>query len=474
MMENDNLTERHEQTPNGIGIPAEVAHNYYLTNTEKMLFGYLQNLSKSSKGCWASNKYLGKIVGVGEQSISNALRKLQDYLYVIVELKKSEQGISRNIFINPEYTIIYKPLVEEFYDNINKLDADSLLENLYTSIKKIIDPYKKNYSIKKINKEIEEGNSFPSTKVEGMECEALQTGSDKIGIKIVRDKNLTKRHLLSEEEFANLEGYSERAKKHLLYWNNLGKPIPNHLIKNILSKTCKNSLAALDYIINQGYSDDEIKAAFQNYFKLLTMPNCKLYQDSMAVRNPLSEFLSPSPIIRKRFLESNINIESWFKECLLPWEQLQQKYTKEFKNPYPIVTEKLKEAWKVEAPRKKFTVDDENIFRKTAERAYNYFINLEDFKCVAGYNNRHPATCVDLIIEELKSEDYNFERVPYWIQSDNFFKNKLEPYLKEMNYIIEGYDRYCREQEYERIRRIERKEQQEIKDRQEAGLSAYD
>ena len=35
--------------PVEFGIPSEVAHNIFLTQTEKVLFGYLRNLSQTSE-----------------------------------------------------------------------------------------------------------------------------------------------------------------------------------------------------------------------------------------------------------------------------------------------------------------------------------------------------------------------------------------------------------------------------------------
>ncbi|MFA5208529.1 MAG: hypothetical protein WC428_07855 [Candidatus Paceibacterota bacterium] len=404
--------------------------------------------------------YIKKFIEQGFLKIKRKGLPCRNYYYIdslklmeIIDLKNQvlDPGFSGNLNLDlPAPSYLKKPDL----DTLKKPDLDTLKKPDH-------------------NNNINRNNGF-SSKEEKLSCATTQSVSDKDGIKIIRSKTLTQKHPLSQEEFMAMEGYSDRAKNLLLYWNSLGQPIPYHPIKNILSKTCKNSLKTLDHIINQGYSDEEIRSSFQNYYKLLTLDHCKLYQSSMAVRTSLSEFIEPSPLIRKRLLESRINIKSWFQECLAPWDCIWQKYTKEAKNPYPIIVETLKEMWKKEVPHKKFTIDDENIFRKTAEKIYNFFVDIKDFRCISGYNNKYPATCTDLIIMVLQKEGYDFERVPFWLGSENFIRNKLEPYLKEMGYIIDGYDSYCNEQEEERLRRIKGKEAQEEKDRAEAALSELD
>lgn len=125
-----------------IGIPAEVFFHPELSSTEKLLFGLLRNLSQTSKGCWASNAYLGTLLGIGVQATSNAIAKLKHLHFIIIELQQvDEKNIQRHIFIDPIYPQYYRELIQE---KNNQLDP--LKENLYTPIKKIIGGYKKTYS----------------------------------------------------------------------------------------------------------------------------------------------------------------------------------------------------------------------------------------------------------------------------------------------------------------------------------------
>jgi len=153
-MERTKTKENHSFGLPDIGIPSEVLFHPELTHTEKILFGFLRNLSQSEKGCWASNKWLGGLIGVKGQTISNSISKLKECEYILVEYEQMADGRQvRRIFINPVYPQIYRKLVIEAYKNINS----PLLENLFPSIKKIIHPYKKTLSKidkEKVNKEV--------------------------------------------------------------------------------------------------------------------------------------------------------------------------------------------------------------------------------------------------------------------------------------------------------------------------------
>src|SRR4030042_1375048 len=73
-----------------VGIPSEVFLNPKLSNTEKLLFGLIRNLSKSSKGCWASNAYLAKWLWCSTQTVSNGIQTLKNYRYIVIKYIKEE------------------------------------------------------------------------------------------------------------------------------------------------------------------------------------------------------------------------------------------------------------------------------------------------------------------------------------------------------------------------------------------------
>lgn len=144
-MENKNETNEHK--PGGIGIPGEVAYNYCLTQTEKLLFGFLQNLSRTKNGYWGSNAYLGKIVGdYGKQIISNSLQKLEALGYITMIYKKIKGKITRRkIYIDPKYKVKYQELITLFYSVMDDADEEEPIKKLLGYINSIIPPVYRSY-----------------------------------------------------------------------------------------------------------------------------------------------------------------------------------------------------------------------------------------------------------------------------------------------------------------------------------------
>jgi hypothetical protein len=135
-----------------IGIPSEVLFNPALTHTQKILFGFIRNLAQSERGCWASNRYLAKLLGVEKQTISNAVSKLKDYLYIKVEFHALPNGNQcRAIHLNNSYQHIYAGYLKEVYKNLNT----GVLTNIYPDIDSLIQPYKES-TRKEVNEEVNE------------------------------------------------------------------------------------------------------------------------------------------------------------------------------------------------------------------------------------------------------------------------------------------------------------------------------
>jgi len=170
-----------------IGIPAEVLFNPKITKTEKILFGFLRNLSQKEEGCWASNRYLGIINGIKPQTVSVAISNLKKWGYITVEYSTNISGVQiRHIHISTDYPKTYRKLVTDWYKHIkspmfskergNKIDKLSFDEIKMTLLQKSKPPMKipKKPSDKngiKVYKEIykKEGNHIQSKNEENEE-----------------------------------------------------------------------------------------------------------------------------------------------------------------------------------------------------------------------------------------------------------------------------------------------------------------
>lgn len=132
--------EKNEFGLPGIGIPAEVLIHPHLTPTEKLLFGLIQNLDYTEKGCWASNKWLGAMLGVGPSTISNGVSNLNKYGFVTVTYHRKTNGMQeRRIKIFHGYPNIYSKLVKGGYEKIQR----GVRKNSEGYLKKFVPPSEK-------------------------------------------------------------------------------------------------------------------------------------------------------------------------------------------------------------------------------------------------------------------------------------------------------------------------------------------
>jgi hypothetical protein len=383
----------------------------------------------------------------GVDSIYSGLDELLDHKYVFRITKKNEKSqiVKRGYFVT-EIPKTIKEIIEltkpfGYCPDGEKPDREK--------------PYKGNPALSNKDSNNEEINNklfLASKEAKGVVINSPSQHFSS-GIKISREnpklilKQMKKKTLSSKEDFLSSNQYSQRAKQLLVYWNDLPAPIKHFQLTHPLSKICVSALDSLEHVINQGYTDDQIKFSFHNYQRLLAMKNCKLFQNSAAVNMSLGDFIRPAVFFKKKMEAFAPNVQGWFYECLPAWEMVYEKYCKEKKDAYPDVTIELK-AQLSRYRDKKFTMDEENILRVVAKKGYNYFMNLKDFKEDISHKKKYPATCMNFVVKYLAEKtDFCLDMIPGWVQADSFFNGDLTAYLREIGYIQDGWDSHCEAEE---------------------------
>ncbi len=107
-----------------LSVPAEAILNPKLTQTEVLLFSFINNMSRTERGCWASNEYFSNILRVTKRTISNSISNLQKEGYISII---NHDG-TRRIFIDSRYKDQYHRLVELFNQAYVDNDEDSRKE----------------------------------------------------------------------------------------------------------------------------------------------------------------------------------------------------------------------------------------------------------------------------------------------------------------------------------------------------------
>ena len=101
---------------NFVNIPIEIFSNKELSANEKILYGYLSIFKKQC--CFQSNEALAEMIGVSENTITNALKHLSDLEYIFIEFLNGNSA-KRRIYVildNPKKTkyLISKGLLGGF------------------------------------------------------------------------------------------------------------------------------------------------------------------------------------------------------------------------------------------------------------------------------------------------------------------------------------------------------------------------
>lgn len=150
-MSEKKYTERNKFGLPNIVIPAEVLLNRNLSPREMILFGYILNMAHNEHGyCWASNRYLSRLIGVIPDTVSTMISKLTKEQYLVLEYETRYDGKQvRKIFINKEYPKIYgetiKKAFSESKDPVGKIKK-GVCENPNTPIAKSKGGYGKTQS----------------------------------------------------------------------------------------------------------------------------------------------------------------------------------------------------------------------------------------------------------------------------------------------------------------------------------------
>lgn len=128
-------------------IPTEVMINKEISSTAKIVYGLISSLTNEKGYCWASNKYLGDLVGKEERQISNIVNKLckigllnseveDNYKRKItltgkIATQKNARGVAKKC-VGGSKKMLHNNIIEKDKDNIyiaDKSANDNLSES---------------------------------------------------------------------------------------------------------------------------------------------------------------------------------------------------------------------------------------------------------------------------------------------------------------------------------------------------------
>lgn len=72
-------------------IPTEIIINKEISSTEKLLYAVISSLTNEKGYCWASNQYLGDLIGISERHASRSINKLLQEQLIEVDIKDNSK-----------------------------------------------------------------------------------------------------------------------------------------------------------------------------------------------------------------------------------------------------------------------------------------------------------------------------------------------------------------------------------------------
>lgn len=102
--------KRWKEEPIGlyIVIPRYITDNKKIPATAKLIWGQIAALARKEGYCYATNKFLAKILGCSEDTIQIDLRILKKRGLVKIELEKNNTGTRRKLWVITCGKTVYK------------------------------------------------------------------------------------------------------------------------------------------------------------------------------------------------------------------------------------------------------------------------------------------------------------------------------------------------------------------------------
>ena len=257
----------------------------------------------------------------------------------------------------------------------------------------------------------------------------------------------------------------------LSYWNSLGSPLTKHS-PNPENKVFKKMAKNVEWLIKNDFTAPDIIKSMETYHWLLNLEGSKLALYSYGVKVSFGEFIKfeKRTADHLKTVKTSLplkDVRSWFEECLLSRDTLEEKWSTMVPDDYPAITKTLKQGWLESGGRIPLTIDDENIFRRLSKKAYNYFEALEGVSFIQG--ERYPISKVHHLFDALKIvRGVNFKEAhPTWLASDRFFEETLPIYWSKMG--MRGQFDPADEPNYKVYEDPDRKMRQEYKEQKDRG-----
>ncbi|HRR96485.1 MAG TPA: helix-turn-helix domain-containing protein [Candidatus Ratteibacteria bacterium] len=124
-------------------IPTEVMLNKEISSTTKIMYGIISSLCNEKGYCWASNDYLGELLGITRTRVSLIIKELVEIGLIESEIEKKYK---RKIKLKGVLIKVKRGVKENLKGGLRKLKDNNIIEyNNNNNINNIYNKNKKYY-----------------------------------------------------------------------------------------------------------------------------------------------------------------------------------------------------------------------------------------------------------------------------------------------------------------------------------------
>lgn len=117
-------------------LPPAVRYDQELRPAAKLLYAEISAMADVTGFCWASNRYLGALLGLAKRTVTELLAQLEERGYIICEVLKDEKGAitERRLFITDAGLMRLPPVTKNTHPPIAENRYTPMAKNRYTPI----------------------------------------------------------------------------------------------------------------------------------------------------------------------------------------------------------------------------------------------------------------------------------------------------------------------------------------------------
>ena len=119
-------------------LPPAVRYDQELRPAAKLLYAEISAMSDVTGFCWASNRYLGALLGIAKRTVTDLLSQLEERGYIMIETLRNEKNevTERRLFLTDAGLMRLPPVTKNTYPPIAKNGYTPIAENSDTPIAK--------------------------------------------------------------------------------------------------------------------------------------------------------------------------------------------------------------------------------------------------------------------------------------------------------------------------------------------------